>query len=185
MRASDKTPFHWNRLHWSRHFLCLSSVLKLSARARVVINHVSRARPGWAHYRAPDHGTGHRVTIIIWCPVVWYFNYIKGWPLSPSIVPWLPCVPAPVPSKQGVGLSSIKIGGKASRLWRDGWRGSVWTWRMPSLFCHECDDMTRWPSNDLWSAWLAGIPLLSLSWAHVSTRTFQFVWLTLCVFMAQ
>ena len=139
MSVCDKHLFYWNcplpafplsRMFWS----CQSGLglwLITAAAARAPDYDVP-------HNIAPDRWCGHRLsnqgTSYDQCPVVWYFNYHDCWFLTSSIVP-CPVCRRWRPDYKGVG-SSIKIGGKASGLWRSmraTWRGSVWTWRMPSL----------------------------------------------------
>ena len=142
-----------------RHFLCLN-VLKLSAGAGLWL--ITLAGPGpcasQSQYCAwpPMWPQMSHQEAIIWCPVVWYFNYHNCWSLLlPSIVH---CpVSALDGAYKGVGLSIN------NQNWRESvwfmtehgatWQGSVLTWRMPSLPCHERphrrDDVTWWPSNDL------------------------------------
>mgnify|MGYP007015414730 CR=1 FL=1 len=140
-----------------RHFLCLN-VLKLSVGARVVINHDSRA-PCLKILRQPlDVATEWVTVTIIWCPVVWYFNYP-----GPCYHPLSPHASLPGAYK-GVGVS-IKIGGKAESVWlvtEHGapWQGSVLTWRMPSLPCHERTTRVRW-HDEMTRWWLSDIPLAS------------------------
>ena len=132
----------------------LSQCFEAVSRGRVVINHIGRARACASQCCAwpPMWPQMSHQEAIIWCPVVWYFNYHNCWPLLlPSIVPALDG------AHKGVGLSIN------NQNWRESvwfmtehgatWQGSVLTWRMPSLPCHERphgrDDVTWWPSNDL------------------------------------
>ena len=132
----------------------LSQCFEAVSRGRVVINHIGRAR-AWASQCCawpPMWPQMSHQEAIIWCPVVWYFNYHNCWPLLlPSIVSALDG------AYKGVGLSIN------NQNWRESvwfmtehgatWQGSVLTWRMPSLPCHEWphgrDDVTWWPSDDL------------------------------------